>query len=425
MSSATQGAVTVFLDGPMHDPDAVLRDYLVWGPDLATRLEGTYAFAIWDERDRRLLLVRDRLGTKPLYYYPTPDGVLFGSEPKSILADESVPRIVDMNGLRELVASAQSPRWALWKGMYAVEPGQVVTVSRSGITTHTYWRLETKPHKDSVQETVDMTRSLLADGILRALASGSPRVLLTGDLGSSVIAGLTPQTPRVDRRAWSADMAALADPALRRKVIAARDMPMGFGELDATLYLLFSSVGAESSVVLSGTLVDEVFGGSLHPRADRAVLMCPHLRGHLDCPADRYSAAERRMRTAIDRTERMATAAGVEIRMPYSDHRLVEYIHNTPSAESSLLRHVAPDVTPRAAHIARSSAHYNAELQLQAKEVLADRDHLAMSLIDWDWLIDAIAMDPAGMPGNVSSGLDWVLDLYHWADMYEPTVERP
>ena len=69
------------------DTEVVLRAYLEWGEALADRLNGMFAFAIWDARDEELLLVRDRMGIKPLYYYPTPDGVLFGSEPKAILAN--------------------------------------------------------------------------------------------------------------------------------------------------------------------------------------------------------------------------------------------------------------------------------------------------------------------------------------------------
>jgi len=84
------------------DTEVVLRSYLEWGEAFAERLNGMYAFAIWDERSEQLLLVRDRMGVKPLYYYPTEDGVLFGSEPKAILAHPDVPAVVDADGLREI-----------------------------------------------------------------------------------------------------------------------------------------------------------------------------------------------------------------------------------------------------------------------------------------------------------------------------------
>ena len=68
------------------DTEVVLRGYLQWGDEVVERLNGMFAFAIWDVRSEELLLVRDRMGVKPLFYYPTADGVLFGSEPKAILA---------------------------------------------------------------------------------------------------------------------------------------------------------------------------------------------------------------------------------------------------------------------------------------------------------------------------------------------------
>src|SRR4051812_44998294 len=86
------------------DTEVVLRGYLRWGEALADLLNGMYAFAIWDAREQKLVLIRDRLGIKPLYFLRTRDGVLFGSEPKAILANPLAPRVVDADGLRELFA---------------------------------------------------------------------------------------------------------------------------------------------------------------------------------------------------------------------------------------------------------------------------------------------------------------------------------
>src|SRR5690349_14248718 len=76
------------------DTEVVLHAYLEWGEDFVSRLNGMFAFAIWDVAREELLLVRDRMGIKPLYYYPTPRGVVFGSEPKSILGNPLVEPIV-------------------------------------------------------------------------------------------------------------------------------------------------------------------------------------------------------------------------------------------------------------------------------------------------------------------------------------------
>ncbi len=85
------------------DTEVVLRSYLEWGEAFVDRLTGIYAFAIWDVRKQELLLVRDRLGVKPLFYQPFGHGVLFGSEPKAILAHPDVEARVGLDGLRQVL----------------------------------------------------------------------------------------------------------------------------------------------------------------------------------------------------------------------------------------------------------------------------------------------------------------------------------
>jgi asparagine synthase (glutamine-hydrolysing) len=240
-------------------------------------------------------------------------------------------------------------------------------------------------------------------------------------------------------------------------------------------------------VALSGESADEVFGGYrwMHDpdvirtdnfpwmvyqsamSGDRAAIICPHLREKLDIQtyvADQYATAvaavdhlrddsefERRMRVnqnlhltrfvrmMLDRKDRVSMAVGLEVRVPFCDHRLVDYAYNTPWAmkafdgrEKSLLRHATAHVVPesvqqrlKASYPSTQDPSYNAELQQQAKEVLADRHHPAMALVDWDWLTEAVGRDPAGIPSNVRRGIDRVLDLYHWFDMYQPEIELP
>ena len=145
------------------DTEVILRGYLQWGEALADRLNGMYAFAIWDSRERKLVMIRDRMGVKPLYFYPTPDGALFGSEPKAIFANPLAPRAVDLNGLRELLVPAKTPGTSIWKGMREVEPATIVTVDERGVRERTYWRLESQLHTDDRHTTVARVRELLDD----------------------------------------------------------------------------------------------------------------------------------------------------------------------------------------------------------------------------------------------------------------------
>jgi asparagine synthase (glutamine-hydrolysing) len=511
------------------DTEVVLRGYLEWGPAVAERLNGMYAMAIWDRREQQLVMIRDRMGIKPFYYYPTRDGVLFGSEPKAILANPAARRVVDSEGLHELLSFSKTPGQAVWAGMREVLPGTVVTAGRAGLREHVYWQLATTGHGDGEQATVAHVRELLDDIVRRQLVADVPRcVLLSGGLDSSALTALaagqlgghgekvrsfavdfagqeenfqaddfrpTPDSPFVHdvaRHVGSLhsdivlDHDALADPAVRREVLIARDIPAGLGDMDGSLYLLFKAIREHSTVALSGESADEVFGGyrwfhqpeivaveafpwmtasaAAGPAAQPDGLFAPGLAQRLDLPgylADRYKEAvsevthlpgdsehERRMRVVcylhltrfvrllLDRKDRMSMAVGLEVRVPFCDHRLVEYVYNTPwslktydGREKSLLRGAARDVLPQSVvervkspYPSTQDARYPAALQQQAGQLLAARQHPVFELVSRDWLAGAVTADPATIPTAVRNGLERTLDLALWLEVYQPEL---
>ncbi|MCX4735904.1 asparagine synthase (glutamine-hydrolyzing) [Streptomyces sp. NBC_01363] len=509
------------------DTEVVLRGYLEWGEAFAERLNGMYAFAIWDGRHDRLVMIRDRMGVKPFYYWPTPDGVLFGSEPKAILANPLARPRVTLDGLRELFTVVKTPGHAVWDGMYEVEPGTVVTVDRGGLRRHVYWRLETRPHPDDRDTSIATVRSLLDDIVRRQLVSDVPRcILLSGGLDSSAVTALaarqlaesgekvrtfavdfvgrtenfvadelrtTPDTPFVHDVAQQAgtlhrdivlDPDTLADPEVRARMIRARDIPMGLGDMDASLYLLFRAIREHSTVALSGESADEVFGGYLqffdeearsadtfpwlvrfaeHFGEDSGVLR-DDLGRALDLGAyvrDSYETAvagierltgesdfEYRMRkichlhltrfvrVLLDRKDRASMAVGLEVRVPFCDHRLVEYVYNAPWAiksfdgrEKSLLREATADVLPRSVYDRTKSPYpstqdpkYAIALQGYARELLARPDHRVFDLVDRDRLRRAADHHAPQVTSASRRGLERTLDLAMWLDLYEPEL---
>lgn len=509
------------------DTEVVLRGYLEWGDALAERLNGMYAFAVWDGRVDKLVMVRDRMGIKPFYYHPTADGVLFGSEPKAILANPLARRRVRLDGLRELFTMIKTPGHAVWDGMREVEPGTVVTVDRSGVRRRVYWELETRPHTDGRDATIARVRSLLDDIVRRQLVADVPRcTLLSGGLDSSAMTALaarqlaehgekvrsfavdfagqaenfvadelrgTPDTPFVHDVARTAgtdhqdivlDAQALADPEVRAKVIRARDLPAGFGDLDTSLYLLFRAIREHSTVALSGESADEVFGGYLQffdeearsadtfpwlvrlgrHFGDDAGVLRPDLVKALELTeyvADGYRAAvtgirrldgesdfEYRMRRIchlhltrfvrilLDRKDRASMAVGLEVRVPFCDHRLVEYVYNTPWAlksfdgrEKSLLREATADLLPRSVYGRVKSPYpstqdprYAVALQDQARELLSRSGHPVFDLVDPERLRQAADRDTPLTTQVARRGLERALDLAQWIDLYTPEI---
>ncbi|MEU5534378.1 asparagine synthase (glutamine-hydrolyzing) [Streptomyces sp. NPDC020362] len=509
------------------DTEVVLHAYLEWGDAVAERLNGMYAFAVWDGRRDQLVMIRDRMGIKPFYYHRTPDGVLFGSEPKAILANPLARPRVALDGLREMFTMVKTPGHAVWDGMHEVEPGTVVTVDRDGLRTRVYWRLETRQHTDDRDTTISTVRSLLDDIVRRQLVADVPRcTLLSGGLDSSAMTALaarqlaehgekvrsfavdfvgqtdnfvadelrgTPDTPfvhdvarlaRTDHQDIVLDAQSLADPAVRERVIRARDLPVGMGDMDASLLLLFRAIRDQSTVALSGESADEVFGGYLQffdeeaRRAetfpwlvgfaghfgDDTEMLRPDLAKSLDLEtyiADGYRSAvagiprldgesdlefrmrqichlhlTRFVRILLDRKDRMSMAVGLEVRVPYCDHRLVEYVYNTPwslksfdGREKSLLREATADLLPRSVYERVKSPYpstqdprYARALQEQAAELLARPSHPVFDLVDRERVREAAERDTPVSTQAPRRGLERALDLAQWLDIYSPEL---
>lgn len=115
------------------DGEVVLRAVDEWADAATARMEGMFAYASWEPGPRRLTLVRDRLGIKPLYYAQIADGVVFGSEPKAVLAHPAVPSRLDLDGMRELLLSAhpmiKTPGRSVFAGLDELTPGTVAVIS--------------------------------------------------------------------------------------------------------------------------------------------------------------------------------------------------------------------------------------------------------------------------------------------------------
>ncbi|MBX9766129.1 MAG: asparagine synthase (glutamine-hydrolyzing), partial [Bdellovibrionales bacterium] len=156
------------------DTEVLLRCYLQWNTEMVHKLNGIYAFAIWDSRKQELVIVRDRLGVKPLFYYPTPDGVIFGSEPKAILANPMAKARASQEELCDALLFLRTPGRVPFKGMFELKPGHILRVRREGIREERYWRLEAKPHTDDLKKTIGTIRELMDDIVKRQMISDVP-----------------------------------------------------------------------------------------------------------------------------------------------------------------------------------------------------------------------------------------------------------
>lgn len=503
------------------DTEVLLHSYLRWGADCVTHLNGMFAFAVWDGRRQELLLARDRLGVKPLYYAPRPDGVLFGSEPKAVLAHPGFRPEIDAEGLAELFAQlgAQTPDHGIYRGLREVRPGTIVTVNRGGVRTAAYWKLEAREHADDLAATVTNVRELLADIVHRQTVSDVPLCsLLSGGLDSSVVSALAADSLRrrdrmklatfsvtfagsedsfepdlvrpshdepyaqaaaahIGSRHATVTLAADDLVAAQWEPLAAHDLPT-FGDLYVSLYLLFREIRQGSTVALSGESADEVFGGypwyhvpamlsaPMYPWAAAgswAPLLRPDVARQVkldEYAADRYAqalaevprlsgedAGDQRIREVLylgltrwlpmllDRKDRLSMASGLEVRVPFCDHRLVDYVWNVPWAmkstggtEKGLLREAAAGLLPedlvrrrKSAYPAAADTAFDRAIDVQMRQLLRQPDAPLFSLVSRDKLTTAYSQDPRlpGMYGISPSRMApaaFLLDVNRWLE---------
>ncbi|MCZ4123579.1 asparagine synthase (glutamine-hydrolyzing) [Streptomyces sp. H39-S7] len=504
------------------DTEVVLRAHLQWGDQAPRRFNGIFAYALWDTRREELLLVRDHLGIKPLYWHAHSTGVLFGSEPKAVLANPLFRPELDAEGIAELFALPAAPTagHGLFRGLHEVRPGTVVTVGRAATRQSTYWALESRPHTDDAATTRETVRTLLADSVERQLLSDVPLcTLLSGGVDSSAITALAAaareraghgkvtsfsvdfpgsaeRTPDAWRTTLDAPYVQAAaehigtrhtsvlvpdDDMLdaRDAVLRARDRP-GWGEMDASLHLLFREVRRHSTVALSGEAADEIFGGYpyfhdasalaadtfpwLHGRTTPAALLRPEVRAEVrpdEYTAEAYrrslaavprldgeTGTDRRLREVfhlaltrwlpplLDRVDRVSMSVGLEVRVPFCDHRLVEYLWNVPwdlkspgGRSKGLLRDAVrdllpPQVTdrPKSGYPSTPAVRYTEVLTARAHELLADPQAPVFDLVDRDVVRRALAEgrplpSPRTAPNPVG-GLDHLVQVDEWLRAY-------
>ena len=285
------------------DTEVLLLSYINWGIDAISKFNGIFAFAIYDEEKKRVVLARDAMGVKPLFYSVKNETLIFASEIKAIFKHPYVEPIVDEDGLTELFAlgPAVKPGTSVYKDIEEVKPGEYLIVSEDSIKKNMYWKLEAKEFNESKSEAIDHTRHLLIDAIKRQLVGDVPLcTFLSGGLDSSAISAIAAEEFKKKNKiltTFSIDYednerffeSSLYQPTSDKyyaevmakyigsdhrnvvlnhkdlvnalnKALIGRDLP-GMADVDSSLYLFCKEVKKDFVIALSGECADELFGG--------------------------------------------------------------------------------------------------------------------------------------------------------------------
>ncbi len=421
------------------DTEVLVKAYAHWKERCLERLNGIFAFAIWETNTQELFIARDRMGVKPFFFARPKGAFLFASEIKTILKHPDVEPIIHSNGISELlfIGPGRTPGCGVFRDIFELRPGYCGTFSPKGICIHPYFKLSDKPHAEDFETTSLHVRKLVTDAIERQLVSDVPiGTFLSGGLDSSIISAVSNEVLKMRGQRLQTFSVTYLDnekhfrpshfqpnsdesyirimvdflgsdhhdlvirtPDLVQalyRAVDARDLP-GMADVDSSLLLFCEDVKKYVTVALSGECADEIFGGYPWFRDDnirsidgfpwaqstgyRSTFLVQNLRNRLNGLEEvnrRYretlgevskkqclSPLESRMRemvhlnmywfmqTLLDRKDRMSMYSGLEVRVPFCDHRIAQYLYSVPwemkeyqGMEKGLLRHAMEGLLP-------------------------------------------------------------------------------
>ena len=476
------------------DTEVVLHAYAQWREKCLDKLNGIFAFAVWEQNRERLFLARDRMGVKPLFYMLLDDGLLFASEIKTILSYPVVEPVLDAKGAAQVImlGPGRIPGSGIIKGIRELEPGQMAVFEMGRLQIDTYWSLKDREITESFEEAVEQIRFLVLDAVKRQMVSDVPMgTFLSGGLDSSIISAICagelemrgeqlrtfsvdyennhryfvpgkfqPESDEAYIRIMSQKLNShhalttissreLLD-ALEEAVIA-RDLP-GMADVDASLLLFCRAVRTDVKMALSGECADEIFGGYPwfrdtevdwgrgFPWAQntqyRLSLIHPDIHSHLnpvELVEDAWSDNRRRtdvlpgcseperkarqmaclnqrwfMQTLLDRKDRMSMYSGLEVRVPFCDYRIAEYMYSIPMAwkdhegrEKGILRKAMEGILPREVLYRKKSPYpktmdpaYAQALTARLKALLEEKEAPLFSLVQKERVKELIVSEP-------------------------------
>ncbi len=506
------------------DTEVILTGFMLHGRDYIKRLNGIFAIALWDSFSRKLYLFRDRLGVKPLFYTRRNNTLIFSSEIKGLLVYPGVEPIIDRDGLCEIFAlgPAKSYGKGVFKDVYEVLPGHCLICGKEVFHEEAYWKLESRPHEDSLERTIEKTAWLLEDAIKMQMLSDIPiSTFLSGGVDSSLVTAIcarelkkqgkklntfsfdfhdnnkyfqansfqpSQDRPYVEQMVSHADtnhyfLECSNEEQLEylNQAVDARDLPC-MADVESSMLYFCSRVKNYNKVTLTGECADEIFGGypwfhnkkafetaafpwsmSMKPRQvllsdelihslpmeeyahaayEKTISETPFLLG--ECPTEkrRREIAWLNLRwfmvTLLDRMDRTSMYNGLEARVPFADHRIVEYVFNVPwemkcpdGVVKGLLRHAGKGMLAKEILWRKKSPYpktydptYEKILGERLKEVISSPSSPIRILLDSKKVQDFLnTPSDYGKPwyGQLMAGpqmIAYLLQINYWLEKY-------
>lgn len=271
------------------DTEVLVHGYEEWGERLPEKLNGCFAFAIWDSKNKKLFCARDRLGIKPLYYWHDGGKFLFASELKAVLEHSAIERKMNDKAVLQFmnyryIAGPDT----IVSGVKKLMPGHTLSLSKGNFKIQKYWSVEFSPKRLSEKKAAENIRSLLSDSVKMRLMSDVPLgAFLSGGIDSSAIVAL--MGPETNTFSVGFDVEEVSEASNARRIAeeigtnhheiildkgCIQELPKIIYHLDEPvsdpsaipIYYLSGLAAKHVKVVLSGEGADELFGGYVHHR---------------------------------------------------------------------------------------------------------------------------------------------------------------
>ena len=510
------------------DTEVILYAYIQYGAQFVEKLNGIFAFAIWDGCRKKLFLFRDRVGVKPLFYSYENGQLLFGSEPKALFCYPGFKPELSMDGMREIlsIGPARTPGCGIFSHVYEVRPGHYLLFDENGKTDFTYWDLFRREHTDCYEQTVEKVAFLVRDAVKRQMVSDVPVcTFLSGGIDSSIVTAIACRYMEEHNETLNTFSFDFKDNNIYFKpnsfqqeqdvpyvnimlehyktnhtyllcdekqlfsslyaAVDAKDMP-GMTDVDSSLLYFCSLVKKHNKVALTGECADEIFGG--YPWFYRKELLnrdgfpwaadmsartlflqdcfiedsnlsscsyehylasveqAPLLDTDSEEEKKRYTIAYLNikwfMQTLLDRMDRTSMYSGLEARVPFADHRIIEYVFNVPwemkyqnGVEKALLRDACKDLLPEALLHRKKSPYpktyhpgYEKLLIQEMNDILKDKNAPIHAFIDEKKLKNfMLSPKEYGKPwfGQLMAGpqlLAYFIQINYWMKKYHLSI---
>lgn len=510
------------------DTEVLLFSYLVWGEKCVEKLNGIFAFAIYDLDENKLFCARDRFGVKPFFYTNIDGAFMLSSEIKSLLAHPKNKAVLSEQGLCEIfgLSPARTNGVGILNGISELKPAHTLTLTKENLSIKKYYEVKAYEHNESLADTIEHVKYLVEKAITTQLVSDVELgCFLSGGLDSSIISSIAAINaknqgkklktfsieyegnrkyfkpskfqPQADFE-WTQKVSDIigsdhqiitlknddVTEALKDALFA-RDLP-GMVDIDSSLLLFCRKVKEKITVALSGECADEIFGGypwyhdknmwipdvfpwsnNIHFRKsilNEDVLyklpITQYVKNRYQetvnraqlLDSDSYDDKKRRqmfmlnidwfMANLLERKDRMSMASGLEVRVPYCDHELLEYAYNIPwemkncgNIEKGILREAMKDYLPKDIRYRKKSPYpkthspqYSKMVYELLDDVFNDKSSPIFELVDSNRLAEICKKKgPQAIPwyGQLMSGPQlaaYMWQLNYWLKTYKVRI---